>query len=121
MGWNLDLPVGTFLFLSYIYIHIISVHFSDDFLAFFESTVPPKIKTSSATKSKKPSTNAVKVLWGEPANPVRYYFSFHFHYPFLDQMPVLGAHADSADAIQKCASKCGIFSGSPLFVYRNFY
>ena len=46
------------------------VYFSDDFLAFFESTVPPKIKTPSA-KSKKPTANAVKVLWGEPTNPVR--------------------------------------------------
>ena len=62
--------------------------------------MPPKIKTSSATKSKKPSTNAVKVLWGEPTNPVRYYNSFYIHKSFLDQMPVLGAYADSAGAVQ---------------------
>lgn len=37
----------------------------DDFLALFESSIQPKIKTP-ATKSKKPGPNAVKVLWQQP-------------------------------------------------------
>ena len=49
----------------------VCVNFSDDFLAFFENTVPPKIK-GPAAKSKKPSANAAKVLWGDPASAVRY-------------------------------------------------
>ena len=37
----------------------------DDFLALFESSIQPKIKTPAA-KSKKPGPNAVKVLWQQP-------------------------------------------------------
>ncbi|XP_053392932.1 centrosomal protein of 131 kDa-like [Mercenaria mercenaria] len=40
---------------------------SDDFLALFESTAQPKIKTGTSS-SKKPTGNAVKVLWDEPGN-----------------------------------------------------
>lgn len=44
--------------------------FFSEFLALFENPVQPKIKrpsstTSSASKSKKPAANAVKVLWQE--------------------------------------------------------
>jgi hypothetical protein len=40
--------------------------FSDDFLALFENSTQPKIKTG--TSSRKP---AGKVLWGEQGNQVR--------------------------------------------------
>jgi len=44
--------------------------FSDDFLDFFESSTQPKIKGAGAG-GKKPSSNAVKVMWdGTPANQV---------------------------------------------------
>lgn len=51
------------------FFNMYTIHvFSDDFLALFENSTQPKIK--SGTSSKKPAGNAVKVLWGEPGNQV---------------------------------------------------
>lgn len=43
------------------------ISFRDDFLALFESSIQPKIKTPAA-KSKKPAPNAVQVLWQQPVS-----------------------------------------------------